>query len=304
MIELLISFALISVALFCLNQKQHFQMISETAANMVSSLHHCLTLFHQQEEVRILQLKEEKEKCRVLEESLNVLAKEHHQLEQSVASHLSEKGGQSMKHFLQSNDDDEFHDAFHDAGIIFFFQKTSMDSTLPCFLIFSISQENNFSICFDNLSDSDDDDDDTLMTASVFNSPTESLQDLRSIPIAPYERLSYNSQHDSFHTAADDQEFERDAAAAAAAATGATGSMHNSDDEEDSDDTLVDGVSIASSCNTYISEGGDAYKCARDEFFFRPKPQQTEHELIDFSEVACEMPESVGVVHRGKSCSR
>lgn len=91
-------------------------MISETAANMVSSLHHCLTLFHQQEEVRILQLKQEKEKCRVLEESLNVLAKEHHQLEQSVASHLSEKGSHpSMKNFLESNDDDEFHDAFNDA---------------------------------------------------------------------------------------------------------------------------------------------------------------------------------------------
>lgn len=89
-------------------------MISETAANMVSSLHHCLTLFHQQEEVRILQLKEEKEKCRVLEESLNVLAKEHHQLEQSVASHLSERGG-PIKNFLESNDDDEFHDAFNDA---------------------------------------------------------------------------------------------------------------------------------------------------------------------------------------------
>lgn len=38
----------------------HFQMISETAANMVASLHHCLTLFHQQEDVRILQLKEER----------------------------------------------------------------------------------------------------------------------------------------------------------------------------------------------------------------------------------------------------
>lgn len=143
-----------------------------------------------------------------------------------------------------------------------------------------------------------DDDDDTLMTASVFNSPTESLQDLRSIPIAPYERLSYNSQHDSFHTAADDQEFEPNAAAA----TGR--SMHNSDEEEDSDDTLVDGVSIASSCNTYISEGGDAYKCARDEFFFRPQPHQTEHELIDFSEVACEIPESVDVTHAGKSYGR
>lgn len=139
------------------------------------------------------------------------------------------------------------------------------------------------------------------MTASVFNSPTESLQDLRSIPIAPYERLSYNSQHDSFHTAADDQEFERDAAAAAAVAAPVN---HNSDEEDDSDDTLVDGVSIASSCNTYISEGGDAYKCARDEFFFRPQPHQTEHELIDFSEVACEISESVGAIHVEKSHGR
>lgn len=133
------------------------------------------------------------------------------------------------------------------------------------------------------------------MTASVFNSPTESLQDLRSIPIAPYERLSYNSQHDSFHTAADDQEFDGDAGVVGAAAAG---SMHHSDEEDDSDDTLVDGVSIASSCNTYISEGGDAYKCARDEFFFRPHPQQTEQELIDFTELACEVPESAIVPHR------
>lgn len=137
------------------------------------------------------------------------------------------------------------------------------------------------------------------MTASVFNSPTESLQDLRSIPIAPYERLSYNSQHDSFHTAVDDQELGQGAAAAAPA------SIHNSDDDEDSDDTLVDGVSIASSCNTYISEGGDAYKCARDEFFFRPQPQQlVEQELIDFSEVACEMlPDTVNHTH-GKHSNR
>lgn len=138
------------------------------------------------------------------------------------------------------------------------------------------------------------------MTASVFNSPTESLQDLRSIPIAPYERLSYNSQHDSFHTAADEQEFEGDAGMAAAAAR----STHNSDEEDDSDDTLVDGVSIASSCNTYISEGGDAYKCARDEFFFRPPPQQTEQELIDFSELACQVSESAVVPHREKTIYR
>lgn len=40
-------------------------------------------------------------------------------------------------------------------------------------------------------------------------------------------------------------------------------------------------MSIASSCNTYISEGGDAYKCARDEFFFRGN---NDTELIDFSD--------------------
>lgn len=123
-----------------------------------------------------------------------------------------------------------------------------------------------------------DSDDDTLMTASVFNSPTESLQDLRSIPIAPYERFSYNSQRDSFHTAAGDVEAKHK-------------SKQNCDDDDDSDDTLVDGASIASSCNTYISEGGDAYKCARDEFFFR---SNNESELIDFSEsIPCEQVTSV-----------
>lgn len=69
---------------------------------MIASLHHCLTLFHQQEDVRVLQLTEEKEKCRVLEESLNVLAKQHYHLEQSLGAHLSENDG--MNDFLASND--------------------------------------------------------------------------------------------------------------------------------------------------------------------------------------------------------
>lgn len=263
----MIQFMIISIV-----SLQHFQMISETAANMVSSLHHCLTLFHQQEDVRILQLKEEKEKCRVLEESLNVLAKEHHQLEQSVASHLSEKGGNGIKTFLESNDDDEFHDAFNDA------EGNHIDRERKKILLLA-TELIKLNI---NFRRSDSDDDDTLMTASVFNSPTESLQDLQSIPIAPYERLSYNSQRDSFHTAIDDEVELKNAS-------------NKNSDEEDSDDTLVDGASMASSCNTYISEGGDAYKCARDEFFFRTK---NEHELIDFSEVGGENAGAVMTVGR------
>lgn len=118
------------------------------------------------------------------------------------------------------------------------------------------------------------------MTESVFNSPTESLQDLRSIPIAPYERFSYNSQRESYHTAIGEPQEKN--------------KSNGNSDEDDSDDTLVDGVSIASSCNTYISDGGDAYKSARDEFSFKAN---IENELIDFSEVVCEKPVAV-IPHR------
>lgn len=107
---------------------------------------------------------------------------------------------------------------------------------------------------------SDSDSDDTLVTASVFNSPSESMQDLNSIPVAPYEKLSYNSMHES----------RRSRKIEAAAAVGEDGphSVSSSDEEDGSDDTLVDGVSIASSCTTFISEGGDAYKCAKGEFYY------------------------------------
>lgn len=99
-----------------LNSLQRFQLVSETAANMMASLQHCLTLFHQQEDVRVVQLKQEQEKCRVLEEALNVLAREHHELEQSVVNHET---GTIPRSFSCSSSrifdtDDEFFDAFNE----------------------------------------------------------------------------------------------------------------------------------------------------------------------------------------------
>ncbi|KDR22529.1 Oxysterol-binding protein-related protein 1 [Zootermopsis nevadensis] len=100
---------------------QRFQLMSDTAGNMLQSLGHCLSLFEQQEEVRVLQLKQEQEKCRVLEEALSVLAKEHHELEQSMASHLSTSPSlQEHRSLISSHrsprfydtSDDEFYDAF------------------------------------------------------------------------------------------------------------------------------------------------------------------------------------------------
>jgi len=76
--------------------------------------------------VRVLQLKQEQEKCRVLEEALNVLAKEHHELEQSMASHLSASPSHREQRCssissprsprFYDTSDDEFYDAF-EAGV-------------------------------------------------------------------------------------------------------------------------------------------------------------------------------------------
>lgn len=52
-------------------------------------------------------------------------------------------------------------------------------------------------------------------------------------------------------------------------ANGSSSSPLSDEEEEDiSDDTLVDGISMASSNTTYISEGGDAYRYARGETFY------------------------------------
>uniref|UniRef100_A0A8D8Q1C1 Oxysterol-binding protein-related protein 1 n=1 Tax=Cacopsylla melanoneura TaxID=428564 RepID=A0A8D8Q1C1_9HEMI len=70
---------------------QKLEAVCCSASNMLSSMSHCLTLIQQQEDVRVMLLKQEREreKCRVLEEALNVLAQEHHDLEQSIATHMS-----------------------------------------------------------------------------------------------------------------------------------------------------------------------------------------------------------------------
>nr|XP_053654669.1 oxysterol-binding protein-related protein 1-like [Cherax quadricarinatus]XP_053654670.1 oxysterol-binding protein-related protein 1-like [Cherax quadricarinatus]XP_053654671.1 oxysterol-binding protein-related protein 1-like [Cherax quadricarinatus] len=104
---------------------KRFSVLASTAHNMSTSLTHCLSLMKQQEEVRDLQLKEEREKVRVLEESLRVLATEHHELEESIASHVSSNGSSIYntpansyvslprpRRFFDAVSEDEFFDAF------------------------------------------------------------------------------------------------------------------------------------------------------------------------------------------------
>merc|ERR1719494_116550 len=86
--------------------------VVSSSREVCSTLQHCLTILTRQEEVRRVQLQEEQEKRRVLEDSLHVLAREHHALEQSVRGHprISHIIPPSPK--LENDlDEDEFEDA-------------------------------------------------------------------------------------------------------------------------------------------------------------------------------------------------
>ncbi|XP_070533773.1 oxysterol-binding protein-related protein 1-like [Ptychodera flava] len=90
-----------------LNIKPKLLQIVESSKDMQSSLHHCLTLMMQQEEVRKLQLQQETEKCRVLQDALHVLATEHHELQRSISPSFSV----TSSHYVDAISDDEFFDA-------------------------------------------------------------------------------------------------------------------------------------------------------------------------------------------------
>lgn len=98
----------------------------------------------------------------------------------------------------------------------------------------------------------------------MFNSPADSMLDLNQLStMSMYNPLLYTST--SSHKTIS---YKRRT------------SGSDSSSSEGSSDTLVDAasmasVSLASSCDTYISQGGDAYKCARSEFVFRKKAKKT-----------------------------
>ena len=67
-----------------LSIKEKLTQVLASAKEMYSSLNHCLSLVSQQEEARRLQLDDEAERRRVLEDALHVLAAEHHVLSSSL----------------------------------------------------------------------------------------------------------------------------------------------------------------------------------------------------------------------------
>eukprot|EP00794_Sanderia_malayensis_P011998 gene11998-13236_t len=96
------------------NLKFKLNEVVMTSQEVCTNLNHCLSVLSQQDEVRRLQLEQETEKRRVLEDALHVLAQEHHALEKSVHIKAKRQGSYGygvIEHESDLEDFEEFYDA-------------------------------------------------------------------------------------------------------------------------------------------------------------------------------------------------
>ncbi|KAJ6223665.1 hypothetical protein RDWZM_002210 [Blomia tropicalis] len=70
--------------------KFHLNLILESSRNANQSLVQCLTVISHQNEARQSVIRQEQEKVRVLEEALQILAREHHELERSIITNSTQ----------------------------------------------------------------------------------------------------------------------------------------------------------------------------------------------------------------------
>lgn len=93
----------------CKGMASDLEIMLQCANKASSSLSHCLTVFIQQEEVRSLEMKQQQERCRFLQDALHALAQEHHEMEKSFVSPYH--SSPNFPHY-EDTDCDEFFDAF------------------------------------------------------------------------------------------------------------------------------------------------------------------------------------------------
>ncbi|PVD32638.1 hypothetical protein C0Q70_08082 [Pomacea canaliculata] len=109
----------------------------KSSRDMCSALSHAMTIFSQQEEVRQVQLQEQIEKCRVLQESLHALASEHHELERSLHRRPSLRSIRTLtdkEEEFYDCDDDTYGQICHWCTVVIFPKQGIYDS--PGIIIF------------------------------------------------------------------------------------------------------------------------------------------------------------------------
>lgn len=104
----------------------HLRLLVESTQNTRSSMDRALALMEHQEQLRQHRIQDQEERCRILEESLHALARDHHELEKSLSmSQIYHSAtGRSMS---LSTDLNDYQDAFED----FDDEKTMTPNSMP-----------------------------------------------------------------------------------------------------------------------------------------------------------------------------
>lgn len=90
----------------------HLRLLMESSENTKTSMSQALALMEHQEQLRQNRIQDQEERCRVLEDSLQALARDHHELEKSLS--VSQIYQSACRSVSMSTDLNEYHDAFED----------------------------------------------------------------------------------------------------------------------------------------------------------------------------------------------
>lgn len=102
----------------------HLRLLLESSQNTNESMGQAISLIEHQEHIRQARLQDLERRCKILENSLHTLARDHHELEKSVSG--SQLG--FARTYSMSTDINEYHDAFEDFDEE---QKTMTPSSMP-----------------------------------------------------------------------------------------------------------------------------------------------------------------------------
>ena len=92
----------------------HLRLLMESTENTKNTLGQALTLMEHQEQLRQNRIQDQEERCRVLEDSLHALARDHHELEKSLSMSQIYQSPGSRRSISMSTDLNEYFDAFED----------------------------------------------------------------------------------------------------------------------------------------------------------------------------------------------
>lgn len=106
----------------------HMRLLMESSENTKVAMGQAIALMEHQEQIRQSRLQDQEERCRLLEDSLHALARDHHELEKSISlSQIYQSANARSMSMSMSTDLNEYFDAFEE----FDDEKTMTPSSMP-----------------------------------------------------------------------------------------------------------------------------------------------------------------------------